>query len=416
MIDWRAKGFPALDAPLDPAEVAAQGWNLFDGRFLLPTLAVHLSAIDHNIALIADFCARHGVSLAPHGKTSMAPALFRRQLAAGAWGITLASAWQARVGAMSGVPRIVLANQVVDPAGIEWLASTLDEGPEVTCWVDSIEGVELLEAGIGERARKLPVLVELGLAGGRTGLRDDRDAIALGHRVAASRSLRPAGVSFFEGIVEGATPEDRAAAVRTLVERARAVGTAIAGAIAASGGTEIILTAGGSAYLDLVVEGLAPPLPVALPTRMVLRAGATVSHDHGGYDLVSPFGSVRAGSGPRLRPALEVWAPVLSTPEPGLAIALAGKRDLSFDAGMPPVLRVRRRDGRFEPVEDPEVLSVTRLNDQHAYVREGGAMRLAVGDLVALGVRHACTGFDRWGWVPVIDDDANVVEAWELVF
>ncbi len=79
------------------------------------------AALDHNIALIADYCATNGISLAPHGKTTMAPDIFALQLAAGAWAMTLATPWQARVAATVGVPRILIGNEVTDPAGIDWL-------------------------------------------------------------------------------------------------------------------------------------------------------------------------------------------------------------------------------------------------------------------------------------------------------
>ena len=351
-IDWHAKGFPALVAPISSRdEVAAQGWNLFDGRFLLPTMVLHEAALAHNIRLIADYCTAMGISLAPHGKTTMAPAIFERQLAAGAWAMTLATPWQARVAAMSGVPRIVIANEVVDDAGIAWLGSTLDgDQPEVYCWVDSIAGVDLLDRGLGSHERRLPVCIEVGIPDGRAGVRTLDQALGVARRVSASSSLRLAGVSCFEGVAQGTDPAERDGVVRALIDVVRAVGRSIDAEVAAGGGTEIILTGGGSQYLDLVVDGLRAPLGTQLPVRVVLRSGCTVSHDDGGYDLVSPFGSVRAGSGPRLRSALRVWAPVLSVPEPGRAIAGAGKRDLPHDGALPPVLQVRDRAGVMRTV------------------------------------------------------------------
>ncbi|MFN8621689.1 MAG: alanine racemase [Chloroflexota bacterium] len=349
MIDFRAKGFPALDAPLDPAMVGAQGWSLFDGRFLLPALAIRESALDHNIALLAGWTAERGISFAPHGKTTMAPGIFRRQLAAGAWAMTLATAWQARVAAQSGVPRILIANEVADPGSIAWVASTLDAGPEVWCFVDSVAGVELLSRGVAGRSRPLPVLVEIGLAGGRTGVRDRDAALVVARAAAAAPGLRVAGVAFFEGIVEG-EPDEKRAKVDGLIALVRDVATEIVPLVAAGGGTEIVLTGGGSAFPHVVTDALVPPIPGPLPTRAVLRSGASVTHDHGGYDPVSPFGSNGIPGWPRLRAALEVWAPVLSVPDPGRAIVGAGKRDLSHDGPPPPVIATRRADGVRRPV------------------------------------------------------------------
>ncbi len=415
-IDWRAKGFPALETPIEADEVAAHRWNLFDGRFLLPTMVLHEAALAHNIRLIADYCTARGVSLAPHGKTTMAPAIFQRQLAAGAWAMTLATPWQARVAATVGVPRIIIANEVVDAAGIAWLSSTLDgHQPEVYCWVDSVDGVELLDDQLGGHERRLPVCIEVGIPDGRAGVRTLDAALTVARRVSESSSLRLAGVACFEGVAQGTDPAERAGVVRALVDLVRAVGRSIDDQVAAGGGTEIILTGGGSQYLDLVVDGLRAPLDTRLPVRVVLRSGCTVTHDDGGYDLVSPFGSVRAGSGPRLRSALEIWAPVLSVPEPGRAIAGAGKRDLPHDGAPPPVLHVRGRDGVIRNVSEDQV-RVVRLNDQHAYLDVAWQQSIAVGDLVAFGVRHPCMAFDRWRWIPVIDEAYGVVDAVELLF
>jgi D-serine deaminase-like pyridoxal phosphate-dependent protein len=415
VIDFRAKGFPALPSPIDPRDVAGLGWSLFDGRFLLPVMALRASAVDHNIRVMADYCAERGVSLAPHGKTTMSPAIFRRQLDAGAWAMTLATAWQARVAAANGVPRILLANEVVDAGSIDWLASTLDDGPEVYCWVDSVAGIELLDARLGGRSRRLPVLIELGIAGGRAGVRDLDSAVSLAHRVAESATLRLAGVTFFEGIAEGATDADRLAVVTGLISLTRRVALAIEDVVASRGGTEILLSGGGSRYIDVVVDGLSAPLATRLPRRVVLRSGCTVTHDHGLYDLTSPFGSHGLPGWPRLRPALEVWAPVVSMPEPGRAIVGAGKRDLSFDMGVPPVLAVRTTSGGLRHVRDGD-LTVTRLNDQHAYVAVKVVRSLAIGDLVALGVPHPCTGLDKWRWLPLLDDENLVIDAVELIF
>ena len=418
-IDWHAKGFPVIESPIEPSDVAAQGWNLFDGRFLLPTVVLHLAALDHNIALIAAFCAAHRVSLAPHGKTTMAPDIFARQLAAGAWAMTLATPWQARVAATVGVPRILIGNEVTDPAGIDWIGSTLDGiGPEVYCWVDSVAGVRLLDARLGGHERRLPVLLEVGPVGGRGGVRTLEQALEVADAVAASAPLRLAGVTCFEGLANGASQVDRDAAVRSLMGFARDVARALDTSIAADGGTEILLSAGGSQYLDIVVNALAAPLGTRLPVHGVLRSGGTVSHDHGGMDLVSPFGSVRAADGPQLQPALEVWAPVVSTPEPGRTIVGAGKRDLPHDGALPLVIGARGRAGAVRRLSDDSGIRAVRLNDQHAWldVAPDADVSLAVGDLVAFGVRHACTAFDRWRFIPVVDDTYGVIDAFETVF
>jgi hypothetical protein len=83
---------------------------------------------------MATYCADHGVLLAPHGKTTMSPQLFRRQLAAGAWAVTAATAWQASAMTEMGVRRIVLANEVVDPGSVRLLGELLTRYPDLDLW------------------------------------------------------------------------------------------------------------------------------------------------------------------------------------------------------------------------------------------------------------------------------------------
>src|SRR5262249_51188148 len=162
---------------------------------------------------MASYCAAAGVRLSPHGKTTMAPQLFARQLEAGAWAITAANVTEVQIYREFGVPRVLLANELTDRAGAEGLAAEMagEPGFEGCADADSLDGVRLLEAGAEARARPLPVLVELGQPGGRAGCRTIADALAVASAVAAAPGLRLAGVSGYEGSIghdrEAATVE-----------------------------------------------------------------------------------------------------------------------------------------------------------------------------------------------------------------
>jgi D-serine deaminase-like pyridoxal phosphate-dependent protein len=371
-------------------------------------------ALEHNIGLMADYTRQRGVSFAPHGKTTMSPQIWELQLDAGAWAITVATAWQARVATALGVPRILIANQVVDEAGLSWLGSVLDqEGPELITQADSVAGVERMTRLLGARRRPLPVMVEVGMRGVRAGVRTVDEGRDVARAIAASPSLVLAGATCFEGIAPGTTAEEKLSVVHELLRDVREVAEFVAGLALTDGTDEIIVSGGGSLYFTTVAEELTRPLDAEIPVRVVIRSGASVTHDHGGYDAGSPFGTGAAPGAPRLRPALEVWAPVLSTPEPGLAIAGAGARDLPGDSGLPKVIKLRRGEG---PVLPASGMTVTRLNDQHAYVSLEGTTQVEVGDHIGFGIGHPCLAFHLWRVIPVVDKQYRVVDMYETVF
>ena len=113
VVDPLDKGLGALDAACAPEQIAAQGWNVLKEDLSLPAAVLSQSRIEHNLAWMQRFVNEYGAKLAPHGKTTMAPRLFQRQLAGGAWGITLATAHQTRAAYAHGVRRVLMANQLV---------------------------------------------------------------------------------------------------------------------------------------------------------------------------------------------------------------------------------------------------------------------------------------------------------------
>jgi D-serine deaminase-like pyridoxal phosphate-dependent protein len=402
-IEGTSKGMPRVSDPVPLLEAGAQGWTLDDLE--PPFVVLRRSALEHNVSLMAAYCDDHRVSIAPHGKTTMAPQLWRRQLDAGAWGFSAATAAQARVMRAAGVPRILVANPLTDVAAIRWAAHDVrEDANELACYVDSERGVELLEAVLRQEAppRPLPVLLELGHTGGRTGCRGAEEALAIARRVASSPSLSLVGLAGYEGTIAHDRKPAALEEVRRYLAGLRALGTRLGEHDLLSSGA--FVSVGGSVFFDLVVDELGGSRSgVAMP--VVLRAGAYVVHDVGMYERSSPFAH-RAVEG-RFRNAIEVWGAVLSTPEDGLAILGIGRRDVSFDQGLPRPLAVRRDGGPIEYLDG--AVEANGLDDQHLYCRvRSGTLR--VGDLVALGISHPCSMFDRWRLIPVVDDNDAVVE------
>lgn len=312
-VDHRFKGLPPDAGGLSVGELAAQRRNLFTDGFTTPVLALSAERLTHNLELMETYATRHGLAFAPHGKTSMAPQLFWRQIEHGAWGITLAVPHQVRVAREFGIDRIFLANELVDPAALRWIAAELAEDPDFrfVCYVDSVRGVELMDAALRGSARPVDVVVELAAgAGARTGARTEAECEAVADAVAAAGTLRLAGVAGYEGEVPDANPERVHAWLRRL--------TALAAAFDAAGRFKdvdtIVVSAGGSAWFDAVADVFAEIPGLSLPVLKLLRSGAYVSHDDGHYRRITPFTRVpREGA---LHPAFRLWSQVVSRPSP----------------------------------------------------------------------------------------------------
>ncbi|SNY56062.1 alanine racemase [Paractinoplanes atraurantiacus] len=382
-VDWRSKGFWLPDGARSAAGIARERPGLFDGLLTWPVLVLRRAAAEANIATMAAYCRRHGWDFAPHAKTTMAPGLLKAQLDAGAWGMTVATANQALVLRRLGVQRILIANEVLDPVALRWLAGE----PDIYFQVDSLEGV---------RAAKGKVLVELGHAHGRTGVRSLDELEAVARAAVAADGLELVGVTAYEGQLKAQQEVDDFLDLLVAgVDRLAKEGLLPA---------EPIVSAGGSAWFDRVIDRLAG----VKNTRLVLRSGASVTHDDGFYRERTPFLRVPA-EGP-LAAALEIWAQVTSTPEPGLALVGMGKRDAPFDEGLPVPMEIRRVDGSYAATTGIEV---TKLNDHHTYM---AAENLVPGDLIRFGISHPCTAFDKWRHIPVIDEDRRVVDVLETYF
>ena len=463
------KGFGVISAgrAVSAATLAAERPAALGADFTMPLLVLRDSALRHNAVAMATWCARAGVQLAPHGKTTMAPQLIARQLAAGAWGVTAATISQAQVFRAFGMPRVLIANELTEPAGIRWLAAELAADRDFECYVyaDSVAGVTLLDRALqsgGGVTRPLNVLIELGFPGGRTGCRTVAEGVDTAAAVSATSTLEVAGVAGYEGGIGADSSPATLAAVASYCRQLRELARALrdrqplpsAGSepgsesLAAPRNPAFIISVGGSAYFDVVVreltagpgpepDGPGPggpepggpepggpepggpepggpepggPEPGGPEPVVVLRSGCYLTHDHGEYARVGPAARQR---GPELIPALELWAPVLSRPEPTLALICAGRRDVSFDQGFPVPLRVRGADGALRGADR---MTVTRLDDQHGYLSVPADAELVPGDLICLGISHPCTTFDKWRVIPVVDDEYRVIDAVHTFF
>jgi D-serine dehydratase len=411
-IDWRYKSFPS-GPRTKIRDVAARGWNVLGGDFLLPVMVLKDSALRHNSKLVASYCKSHDFLLAPHGKTTMAPQLLKLQLDDGAWAVTAATMSQVRVWRAIGAERVILANELVEPASVRWVARELEADPtfDFYCLVDSVAGVRLLESTLHgtKLSRRLQVLLELGPEGGRTGCRTHDQAFEVARAVTESEHLALAGVEAFEGVIAGGGLLATLRAVDAFLYDMRILVLELDQAGLFAQAPAVMVTAGGSAFPDRVVEGLGGEWNLSRPVRLVLRSGCYISHDAVHYKELSPFGGRIPATG-ALEEALEVWGAVLSMPEPGLAILGFGRRDVPHDLELP-VPRLVKTPGPQPPIPLRAEASIAKVMDQHAFLKVEAEANLKVGDLVGCGISHPCTAFDKWRLIPVVDDGYGVIDA-----
>jgi D-serine dehydratase len=407
------KGLGLLYGSLEPEAIAALDWNLLKEDLSLPCAVLYQDKLQHNVEWMRRFIAEYDMQLAPHGKTTMAPKLFHMQLQAGAWGITLANAQQTMVAWKHGVRRVLMANQLVGKQNMAIIAHLLEDPDfEYYCLIDSAEGVEQLGQFFAERGLRVNVLLEIGVGGGRTGIRNERQLesvlIALG-RWRHSDTL--CGVELYEGVLNDE------AEIRGFLQRA----TDIARDLALEGRFDrspIILSGAGSAWYDVVAEEFAKAR-FNDPVEIVLRPGCYLTHDVGAYKKAQARilgrNPIARKMNEGLVPALHVWAYVQSLPEATRAIIGMGKRDAAFDSGLPsPVLHYRPGNGAATAA--PSHWSLTKMMDQHAYMEISAEDRLRVGDMIAFDISHPCLTFDKWRVLPVVDNEYRVVDVVQTFF
>jgi D-serine dehydratase len=411
-IDYQYKAFPASAQPVPIGAAGAQGWNALKPPFSTPVMVLKDRALQHNIDLMADWCTARGVSLAPHTKTPLSPQIAGRQQAAGAWALTVADVHQAQVMRSAGAQRLFVANEVTDAAAARWLARELDAdaGLEIYCLIDSWPGAARLDrqlADAGFRGR-LPVLIELGIPGARCGCRTVAQAVDLAAAVTGLPRLRIAGAEAYENLFPAGTAEQTIGQVDELLAALRELLRTLDARGLFGPADEVLVSAGGSMWFDRVAAELTGSWALSRPVRTILRAGSYVTHDFAEYEEFSPLAARSAGP-PRLEQALELWAAVLSRPEPELAILNFGKRDTGHDRGLPMPFAAHTATGPADL--EPARYEVLSLNDQHARLRLPAGSPLAVGDLVGSYISHPCTSFDKWRLLPLVTDGYDVIGA-----
>lgn len=386
--------------------------NVLREEVCLPAAVIKASALENNILWMQRYADKRGVSLAPHGKTSMTPWIFRQQQKAGAWAIGVGSAWQAQAAMACGINRILMANQLVGKANMALISQLKKQHPDtnILCLVDSLDNARILAAFFSERQQTLDVLIELGVSGGRCGCRTTDEALALAGNVSQLPGLRLRGLELYEGVLHSHDPQPQ---IETLLRDAADLACRMEKYVDG----EFILTGAGTVWYDVVCNiWLAAEKPAHC--RILIRPGCYITHDNGIYQQAQnelmARDSIACNIGGDLAPALELVAMVQSVPEPTLAVVNFGKRDAAFDAGLPqPVAHYR--EGKVLPFK-PGAITSTGIMDQHCMLQLAVESDVRVGDIIVFGTSHPCLTFDKWKTLYLVDDDYSVLESLETAF
>ena len=407
------KGVGYLQKSTPRETIGGLGWNLLREDLSLPSAVLYQDRLQNNLKWMQQFIAAYGVKLAPHGKTTMAPRLFQMQLDAGAWGITLATAHQARVAYQHGVRRVLMANQLIGKSNMEVVAHLLrDPEFEFYCLVDSAAQVDQLGAYFAKSRQRLRVLIELGVAGGRAGVRDeDQLRSVLDALTRWSGAIALCGIEIYEGVL------DNEVSIRSFLRHAVAVTQRLT-AEKTFQRNPVLLSGAGSAWYDVVAEEFSAA-HFSSEVEIVLRPGCYLAHDIGSYRASqarimqqNPIAQ-RMDSG--LLPALHVWAYVQSIPEVERAIIGMGKRDAAFDSGLPVPALHYRPEGPM-PQATPKHWAITKMMDQHAYLSIAQEDDLRVGDMIGFDIAHPCLTFDKWRSLPVLNAEYDVIDLVQTYF
>lgn len=397
IIDFTHKGFSQKAQGKSLKLLLDQEESLFGGNHFTPVATLRASALKNNVDQMARYCSNVDFELAPHVKTHMSPQLAKMQTDAGATYLTVATLWQARVFLQFGFRSILIANEVVDIASLCEIA-TLNKNPlnEVICYVDSISGAELIKKALAQTPSGcLHLLLEIGYPSGRGGIRELEEVKKIALQLVDTPGAIIRGVSGFEGILSGERIPGGLNELELFCQRILNAADLVSEYVHRP---EVIISAGGSAFFDVVVKVFSTYKSTTHKVRRILRSGGYLSFDDGLYDRISP----RGGQAPLLKPAIEVWGSILSKPEEGLALLNFGKRDVGVDVDNPNPVRVGH-NGVIDAV-------LSKLNDQHAYLVGKVDSSLSLGDWVACGISHPCTTFDKWRIFPVIDENDKVVD------
>jgi len=398
-IEISNKGFPLNSYSKTVDQFLSTKPNILTSGFQFPIMILKDKAVKHNIDRMARFCKSVGAELAPHVKTTMSPQIAQMQVDAGAFALTIANFWQAEIFRNFGFKKLIIANEVLDPTAIAAIADlNSKKSAEIIFYVDSIAGLEIIKKYTPKDGIQ-NLFIEIGTDNGRGGVRDLDLVTQIAKNISEDSRLKLRGVTGFEGAVPNAARTS--AGEDSVTKFCQKIVAAANNAYQYKSENEFIISAGGSAYFEIVASELNK---FDKPKILLLRSGGYVTHDSRYYEEIYPF----RDSNDLLLPAIEVWAQVISAPEKEFGVLNLGKRDVGCDLHNPiPVAKYSGKLSKFSG-------EIEKLNDQHGFMRS--KEEFAVSELIGLGISHPCTTFDKWRLIPLVNDNYDVVDCIHTFF
>ena len=411
ILDSKIKGIPGSVEPFPLGEISNKKWNILNEDMPMPIMVLKNDELNHNLTTFAEYLKQHNLSISPHGKTTMSPQLFYKQLEAGAWGITAGAINQIQVMYRYGIKKILLANQLLGKSHLKTIAHLINNDKDFSfyCFIDSVEQFQNIKSNLENITLINPInlLPEIGASNGRTGIRSKENFLELVNEISNDKSnnFNFAGIASYEGIsaivMKGSQEvHDFCSFMEQIINDIPPNQF--------SHLKELIITAGGSTHFDIIGERFSK-LDLSIPVRVLLRSGCYITHDHGPYlEALKTAEEDKNRQWDRvLQPALEIWSYVQSIPENNLAFLTMGKRDVPYDSGLPIPLKRFRPGKGFLDIGTAEIFNT---NDQHAFVKLVDNHGWKVGDMICSGISHPCTAFDKWKFIPVVDSKYNVTD------
>jgi D-serine deaminase-like pyridoxal phosphate-dependent protein len=320
-----------------------------------PSLLLEAEALEGNIARMAAFFAGRACGLRPHFKSHKCTQIARRQMQAGAVGITCAKLGEAEVLADAGIREILIANQIVGHVKVARLVALAQRAAPMVA-VDAAENIRMISAAAAAARVEIGLLVEVDIGMKRCGVRPGAPALELARLAASLPGVKFMGLQGYEGHVVD---------LRDLGERTEKT----------------------RAALQLLADTRRLIEQAGLPVKIVSGGGTgtyTITGDFPGVDEVQAgsyacmdwwYSDIR----PEFKQALSILATVISRPAAGVAIIDVGRKGVGAEFGPPRVKNL------------PGAGIASFGSEEHTAIALPPEASLRVGDRLEIIPSHGCT-------------------------